>query len=386
MLSERLVEITPRPATLFGVGLADRVGPLVRSRATRVLVVSDPGVLGAGVCDPVRRSLDAAGVEAVIFDGVTVNPTVECVELGAAAAAEAEAEAVVAVGGGAVLDAAKAVALAAVNDVPVRSLDYRTPGLAPGLPVLAVPTTAGTGSETNGFGVIADPDTGRKIYLGNDSVQPFAAVLDPLLTRRLPAAATAAAGMDALSHAVEALASRAANPFADALALEAARTVALFLPRAVDDGDDLEARSQVLVAAHLAGLAFASGTGLGLAHAVGHALSSLLGMPHGLALAVVLPDVMRFDAAVCGDRLARLPLVDGAPVGDAEAAADAVAALSRRVGTAVGLAAYGLEPATAARIVAHALEDPVILNTPRLPDADELERLVLGLTGAAVEP
>ena len=160
-----------------------------------------------------------------MFDGVTVNPGVECVDAGIEVARAERADVVIGLGGGACLDVAKAVALGAVNDVEVRALDYRTEHLTPGLPVLAIPTTAGTGSETNGFGVFTDAETGRKIYLGNSTVQPFAALLDPELTVGLPAAATAAAGMDALSHALESLCALHGNPYSEALAHGVARTV-----------------------------------------------------------------------------------------------------------------------------------------------------------------
>ena len=157
-----------------------------------------------------------------------------------------------------------------------------------------MPTTAGTGAETNSFGVITDEAAGRKDYIGHASLLPLATILDPELTLGLPPAPTAATGIDAMTHSLESLLSRNPNPFAEALALQVIRTVAQFLPRAYDDGSDIEARSQLLLASHLAGIGQASGTGVGLIHALGHALGTVGHLPHGTALAAVMPEVLAF--------------------------------------------------------------------------------------------
>ena len=370
-LADRAVELVPRPRTVYAAGAAARVGVLVRARGARALVVTDPGVVAGGACAPVLDALRTAGVEPAVFDAVPPNPSLATVEEGLLVARRLEGAVVVAVGGGACLDVAKAVALGATNDVPARSLDYRAGGLAPGLPLVAVPTTAGTGSETNGFGVIADPDTRRKVYLGNDTVQPYLAVLDPLLTVALPPGPTAAGGMDALGHAVESLFSRAGNPYAAALAVDVIATVVASLPRAVEDGGDEQARARLLFAAHQAGLAFGSGTGLGLAHALAHGLSAHLGLAHGVAVATVLPGVMRLSAPAQPEAARRAAAILG--VTDA---ADEVARLSTAVGTAQALGQCGLTGTVADRVVADALEDPVVVNAPRLPTAAEARRIL----------
>ena len=365
-------ELAPRPLAIFGTGCVDRLDALVLARGTRPLVVTDAGVVAAGVLDQAIARLPGSA----IFDGVTLNPGLDCVEAGIVAAHREHADVIIGVGGGASLDVAKAVALGAANDVDARDLDYRADHLAPGLPVLAVPTTAGTGSETNGFGVFADAATGRKVYLGNATVQPFAALLDPELTVGLPSAATAAAGMDALSHALESLCARSGNPYAAALARGVARTVRTFLPRAVADGTDVEARGELLFAAHLAGHAQQT-TGLGLAHGIAHALSSHLGIVHGLACAVALPPVLEVNRAVREDALAEVAPALGA--GGAEEVAAAVLALSQEVGTAVPLAARGLTTPVAAAVARDALADVVTLNAPTLPSPAEVEAIVQAL-------
>jgi alcohol dehydrogenase class IV len=365
-------ELAPRPLAIFGVGCVDRLDTLVLARGTRPLVVTDPGVVAAGVLDQAIARLPGSAV----FDGVTVNPGLDCVEAGIAAAQRVHADVIIGVGGGASLDAAKAVALGAANDVAARDLDYRAEYLAPGLPVLAVPTTAGTGSETNGFGVFADPDGGRKVYLGNATVQPFATLLDPELTVGLSPVATAAAGMDALSHALESLCARSGNPYSAALAHGVAGTIRTHLPRAVADGRDLEARGELLFAAHLAGHAQQT-TGLGLAHGIAHALSSHLGIVHGLACALALPPVLEVNRAAREDELDGVAPALG--VRGAGEVAAAVLHLSREIGTAVPLAAQGLTPQVAAAVARDALADVVTLNAPVLPSLAEVEAIVQSL-------
>jgi alcohol dehydrogenase len=365
-------DLAPRPHAFFGVGCVERVAGLVLEYGARPLVVTDAGVVEAGVLDLVRASLGGCAV----WEGVTVNPGVECVTAGIEAARSERADVVIGLGGGASLDVAKTIALGAVNDVEVRALDYRTEHLAPGLPVLAIPTTAGTGSETNGFGVFTDTETGRKIYLGNATVQPFAALLDPELTVGLPAAATAAAGMDALSHALESLCARSGNPYSEALAHGIARTVRTYLPRAVADGSDIEARGELLFASHLAGHAQQT-TGLGLAHGIAHALSAHLGLPHGLACAIALPPVLTVSRSVREERLAQAAPALGA--GDGAGLVEAVRALSASVGTAVPLAGRGLTPAVARLVARDALDDVVTVNAPIVPQLPEVEAIVLGL-------
>ena len=242
--------------------------------------------------------------------------------------------------------------------------------------MLAIPTTAGTGSETNGFGVFADRETGRKIYLGNTTVQPFTALLDPELTVGLPGAATAAAGMDALSHALESLCARSGNPYSEALAHGVARTVQTYLPRAVADGTDIEARGQLLFASHLAGHAQQT-TGLGLAHGIAHALSAHLGLPHGLACAIALPPVLTVSRAVREERL---------DAGRAGPGCRGRGGPRRGRPAAVGLgrddpqlADRGLTPDVAALVARDALDDVVTVNAPVVPQLPEVEAIVLGL-------
>ena len=270
-----------------------------------------------------------------MFDEVEPNPAASTVERGATAlrAFGLEGTVVVPIGGGSSMDTAKALDLRAANDpLTVWELEYDGPSLAPGRPVIAVPTTAGTGAETKSFGVITDEVVGRKGYIGHPSLLPVATILDPALTVGLPPAATAATGIDAMTHSLELLLSANPNPFAESTALGVIRTVAAWLPRAVADGTDLEARSQMLLASHLAGVGQASGTGVGLVHALGHALGTRGKLPHGTALAVILPEVLDFYRGIRDRELAMVgvALKVASPTEDeATAAGVAIGAIRR---------------------------------------------------------
>jgi alcohol dehydrogenase class IV len=389
-LSGTRIVYTPLPAAHFGPGTIGALPAVVRGTGGRaVAVVTDAALARTPVVAAATAALAADGLAAAVFTGVHANPTTEDIAAGAgevAALADGTTVTVVAVGGGSVIDAAKGIALAAVNPERGRALDYRGTFARAALPLVAVPTTAGTGAETNAFGVVTDVAAGRKFYVGHASTRPAAAILDPDLTLGLPPAGTAATGMDALTHALESYLSRRANPWADGIALQVVRMVAAYLPRAVADGTDREARSQMLLAAHLAGAAMAS-TGLGVCHAIGHSLGSRFGIAHGAALSVVLPQVLDFNLAACTGRLADVAFALGAgdtardTAGNAAAAVGAVTALRDQVGLTGTLAGYGIGPADYAQISADALDDEVLDNTPVMPDAAGITAILAAASG-----
>jgi alcohol dehydrogenase len=294
---------------------------------------------------------------------------------------------VVALGGGSAMDSAKAMALHAVNDRNVMSLGYHDETLVPGVPVIAVPTTAGTGAETNTYGVITDEAAGRKGYIGHESVLPRVAILDPELTIGLPPGPTAATGVDALTHSLESLLSRNPNPFAEALALGVIRTVGEWLPRAVDDGTDLEARSRMLLAAHYAGVGQQSGTGVGAVHAIGHSIGTRGRLAHGTALATVMPEVFATYLPVRERELAFVAIALGVaapadpPADAARAAIAAIDDLLRRVGQRRSLAEQGLGRETHDTIAQDSVEDAAINNSPRLPSKPEILEILAAVAG-----
>jgi alcohol dehydrogenase len=392
-LADRTINLLLRDRTRFGVGAIDDLAAVVREIGggpdARAFIVSDPGVVASGVTATVAGILAEDGMETAVFGDVEPNPAMSVVERGGAElrAFGLDDVIIVAVGGGSSMDTAKALSLYATNDVGVADLGYENEDLAPGRPLVAVPTTAGTGAETNMFGVITDDATGRKAYIGHRSLLPRACILDPELTLGLPPAATGATGIDAITHSLESLLSRNPNPFAEAIALSVIRTIGTWLPRAVADGSDIEARSQMLVASHLAGLGQASGTGVGLVHALGHSIGARGRLPHGTALAAVLPEVLAFDIDVRTRELALVGIALGvaspsdAPNRAARAAVEGILALIRAVDQRRTLRELGIEAAMFPVIVRDALDDAAINNTPRMPTEAEAGAILAAVAG-----
>lgn len=378
---------------LYGRGRIAELPAIVREHGGRhAFVVTDPGVAAAGIAERVRTLLEAAGITAHVHAEVEPNPGTASILRGSRALAlfGTAQTVVVALGGGSSMDSAKAISLHAMNSGDVLALGYHREELAPGLAVIAVPTTAGTGAETNTYGVITDEAAGRKGYVGHPSVRPRVAILDPELTVGLPPAVTAATGVDAMTHSLESLLSRNPNPFAEAMALQVTRTVVTWLPVAVADGSETEARGQLLLASHLAGIGQASGTGVGLVHAIGHALGTRGRLPHGTALAAVLPEVLSFYADQPGLRDRELALVavalGAASPADAwpDAARAGIAALDaflRRVGQRPTLAALGVGADLVPVIAQDAVDDPAIANSPRLADLAQVEAILRSVAG-----
>ena len=384
-LADRQFEIVLRNRVVFGVGSVSRLPELIAAAGgSRVFLVTDPGVVAAGIAD---RAMAAYPLPATVYSEVEPNPSGATIESGAAAlrAYGLDGTVIVALGGGSAMDAAKAIALCAANDRPLWELEYDGPDLAPGRPIVAIPTTAGTGSEAHPFAVITHEEIGRKDYIGHPSLLPCATILDPGLTVGLPAGVTAATGVDALTHSLESLLSRNGNPFAEATALGVIRTVSEWLPRAVLDGADLDARSQMLMASHLAGVGQASGTGVGLVHALGHALGTRGRLAHGTALAVVLPEVLSFYAAEPGLRDRELALVGvtlraASPTEHEATAAGAAIGELRRLLASLGqrptLRSLGFDEAMLDLVAQDAIDDAAINNSPRLPSFAEASTIV----------
>jgi alcohol dehydrogenase len=377
-LSDIELTLDPKPIAYFGRGRVSEVGSIASSTGGRsALVVTDPFLGSSSVVEAVRASLELAGIAVTVFAGVTPNPTTTCVDEGSDLAASASADVIVAVGGGSSMDAAKGISLGAVNPERGVGLDYTTRFAHPALPIIAVPTTAGTGAEVNAFGVITDVTSHRKFYVGHESALARAAVLDPELTLGLPPGATAATGMDALTHALESYLSVRANPYSDGIALQVIATVAEYLPRAVTDGSDIEARSELLLASHIAGVGF-SHTGLGLVHGIAHPLGGQFNIPHGLALCIVIEGVLRFNLAARTERIARVAFALGAgdtsatTAQNAEAAIAAIVALATCVGMTGPLSRFGVTEADLESLAADTLADSVTANNPITPTADDV--------------
>ena len=381
-LSQMSLTLDPKPTAYFGRGQVAEVGAITAATgATSALIVTDPFLATSSVVASVRASLETAGLQVTVFGGVTPNPTTTCLDEGSDLASSVKATAIVAVGGGSSMDAAKGIALGAVNPHRGIELDYSSTFEHAALPIIAVPTTAGTGAEVNAFGVITDVVTHRKFYVGHDSALARAAILDPDLSVGLPPSATAATGMDALTHALESYLSLRANPYSDGIALQVIATVATYLPRAVSDGTDIEARSQLLLASHIAGVGF-SHTGLGLVHGIAHPLGGQFNIPHGLALCVVIESVLRFNLSARVERIAHVAFALGVGVTsssddeNAEAAISAIAALAAEVDMVGPLSKFGVTEDALASLAADTLADAVTINNPIAPTVDDVVRIL----------
>ena len=385
--ARRRLDILARDRARFGAGIVADLPQVVASLSGQsAFVVTDPGVVAAGVAGRVADLLAAAGVRVQVYDGVEPNPDTASIKRGSEAlrtfavdlAVDPGRTVVVGLGGGSAMDSAKVIALHAPNQRTVMALGYEDETVGPGLPVVAIPTTAGTGAETNIYGVITDESIGRKGYVGHESVLPKLALLDPELTLALPPGPTAATGVDALTHSLESLLSHNPNPLAEAIALGTARIVAEWLPRAVADGSDLEARSRMLLAAHYAGVGQQTGTGVGAVHAIGHAIGTRGRIAHGTALATVMPEVFETYLGVRDREMALVGVAmavadprdnEGAA---ARAAIDAIRALLASVGQRRTLTEQGLGPETLETIAQDAVDDAAINNSPRLPSKPEI--------------
>jgi alcohol dehydrogenase class IV len=332
---------------VFGNGVHRDVKLELRDAGgSKALIVTDAQLVDN--TDIPRRVQDALGDACVgVFSDVPADSGVHVVDAGAQMAKELGADSVVSVGGGSPIDTAKGIAIVMTEGGSLRDYEGFQMLSRPQAPHVSIPTTAGTGSEVTYVAVIKDHEAKQKLLFGDHHIIPNVALLDPTLTVGLPKQLTAATGMDALSHAVEALHSQQREPIADALAIGAIRLIGQYLPTAVSSGDDLVARGQMLIAANIAGAAF-SNSQVGLVHAMAHTVGAHYGVHHGLANSLLLPHVIRFNAEEvpeCYRPVADAMGVDLSGRSDLEAAhaaADAIAKLAADVGLPSKLSEVGV--------------------------------------------
>jgi len=303
----------------FGEGVAKNIGEEVKAfGAKKVFLVYDKGVKAAGIVDNIQASLKAAGIDFVEYNGVLPNPPDTIVEKAAATAKAAGVDAMVAVGGGSSIDCAKAINILLTNPSPINQYDGIGLVKIPTKPLIAIPTTAGTASEVTGFSIITDTTRLKKMVIGGPFVGATMALVDPLLTVGLPAAITASTGMDALTHAIEAYVSKGAMIPTDVNALKAIELIYVNLAKATKNGQDVEARTNMILGSMMAGFAFNSAV-LGLVHSIAHPLSVHCGLPHGVANACGLPYVMEFNAVAVPERTKDIGLAMGLDIADKSA-------------------------------------------------------------------
>jgi len=355
------------PRIVFGVNCTENLGKEIKQiGATRVAIITDPGLVEVGIDQPVIEALKNENIESCLFKEVEPDPRIETANKAAAFVKEHKADLIVGLGGGSAMDIAKAAAVICTNPDPIETYSGINLVPKPGLPVVLIPTTAGTGSEVTSISVLSN--TEKKIKAGVVSDYMFArcAFLDPALTVKLPPPVTASTGLDALVHAMESYVGKRASFITEPLAFSAMEMIAKYLRRAYADGSDIEARSGMLQGSLLAGLAFAN-TQTGAAHACSHSLGAFFHIPHGIATALMLPAVMKFNCIAATEKFSNIASAFGenieglSPIEAANRSVDAVVRLIEDIGFQLGLENYGVTESDIP-----ALTDGAILPAARL--------------------
>ncbi|HEX2973784.1 MAG TPA: alcohol dehydrogenase-like regulatory protein ErcA [Tepidisphaeraceae bacterium] len=369
------------PEFVYGPGALRLAGRCAKSlAATKVMIVTDPGVRVAGWTKQVEASVSAAGLPYVVFDAVTPNPKDHEVMAGAEVYKAEHCDLILSVGGGSPTDCAKGIGISAANAQHVLEFEGIDAVRRPGPPLLCIPTTAGTAADLSQFAIITDTTCRRKIAIISKMVVPDASLVDPLSTTTMTPELTAATGLDVLCHAFEAYSSNLSSPVTDINALEAARLVGENLAGAYAEPANLGYRDAMMTASLMAGLAF-SNASLGLVHAMAHSLGGFCDLPHGDCNAILLEHVVRFNFEAVPERYSRLAraLGVGTP-GESggqilSALVGWLAALRKSLGIAPGLGAMGVARRDLSELAARASSDPCLATNPRPASVEDIERL-----------
>jgi len=373
--------------TIIGVGAAEQVPVRIKALGLKKpLIVTDKGIVQTGLAKHITDKLDAAGLSYAIYDQTIPNPTDKNVEDGVAAYKKAKCDSLITLGGGSPHDCGKAIGIVLSNGGRIHDYEGLDKLKAPLMPYIAINTTAGTASEMTRFAIITDLSRHVKMAIVDARVTPLIAINDPIMMEGMPPFLTAATGMDALTHAVEAFVSNAATPMTDACAIQAFKQIFKYLRRAVADGRDIEARNGMCNAEYLAGMAF-NNAGLGYVHAMAHQLGGFYDLPHGACNAVLLPHVARFNLISRVDRFAEMAMYFGEDVtglSNRDAADCAIAAMARLaedVGIPDGIVALGkmcgkdVKEKDIPVMTANAQKDVCALNNPRRASDAEIAAL-----------
>jgi alcohol dehydrogenase class IV len=374
---------TPRLMAVGGGALAELTGILQRLGLDRPLVVTDPFIASCGILDRATALLDSAQIRWSVFSGTVPDPTTAVVETGSRRLAEGSFDSLVAIGGGSSIDTAKAMSILAANGGQMR--DYKVPAEIPkaGPPIVAIPTTAGTGSEVTRFTVITDSGTDEKMLIAGLACCPLAAIVDYELTHSMPLRLTADTGLDSLTHAIEAYVSRRANPFTDGLAKSAMALIARHIRTACAEPDNRAAREAMMLGATTAGMAF-SNASVCLVHGMSRPIGAFFHVPHGLSNAMLLPEITAFSVSAGLERYADCARAMGLAE-DSEGSQAAVARLLdelRRLNDDLEVPtprAWGIDAARYEELLpvmaSQALGSGSPANNPRIPTSDEIIKL-----------
>ncbi|WP_283690272.1 L-threonine dehydrogenase [Clostridium perfringens] len=356
----------------------DQVGELGFKKA---LIVTDKVLGQIGIVKKVTDVLDNKNIEYAIYDETKPNPTVKNVNDGLALLKEKECDFVISLGGGSAHDCAKGIALLATNGGEIKDYEGVDKSKKPQLPMVGINTTAGTGSEMTLFAIITDEERHIKMALVDKHLTPIIAVNDPMLMLAMPKSLTAATGMDALTHAIEAYVSTSATPItdacADACAEKAIELISNYLVNAVENGQDVEARDMMAYAEYLAGMAF-NNASLGYVHAMAHQLGGFYNLPHGVCNAILLPHVQEYNKATSASRLAKIAKIMGGNIEGltdeqgADLCIDMIKSLSQTIGIPEGLGVLGVKESDFETLATNALNDACSLTNPRKGNLEEV--------------
>lgn len=352
----------------------DQVGELGFKKA---LIVTDKVLGQIGIVKKVTDVLDNKNIEYAIYDETKPNPTVKNVNDGLALLKEKECDFVISLGGGSAHDCAKGIALLATNGGEIKDYEGVDKSKKPQLPMVGINTTAGTGSEMTLFAIITDEERHIKMALVDKHLTPIIAVNDPMLMLAMPKSLTAATGMDALTHAIEAYVSTSATPITDACAEKAIELISNYLVNAVENGEDVEARDMMAYAEYLAGMAF-NNASLGYVHAMAHQLGGFYNLPHGVCNAILLPHVQEYNKATSASRLAKIAKIMGGNIEGltdeqgADLCIDMIKSLSQTIGIPEGLGVLGVKESDFETLATNALNDACSLTNPRKGNLEEV--------------
>ena len=368
--------------TIIGEGCINEMPRHIEAfGGTKALVVTDPGLVKIGTVKIVTDVLDKVNIPYAIYSDVKPNPTVALVYAAKEVYDRESCDFIIGVGGGSPIDVAKGVSILVTNGGKVEDYNGLELSEKKGQPLIAVNTTAGTGSEVTRAFVITDEVRKSKMLCVDSNSLAYLAINDPAMMVGMPPALTAATGMDALTHSIEAYVAAHRCPFTDGIALESIRLVGQYLVRAVENGNDMEARTQMCWAQYMGGLAF-SNAGLGMVHAIAHQLGGFYDTPHGVANAIMLPYVMRFNMSACADRYADIAQAFGFDIGQLTTEQAAMAAilyieeLKKRI-KIPKFSETAFDPKDAVAIAENAMTDTGMPENPRQPSIQEVVEVMM---------
>ncbi len=372
-----------RTKVISGVDALNDIITYVRElNGSSVLVVTDPGIVKAGLAKRLEKLLQEGGVAYQVFGKVVANPPVQIVEEGAKIAKTAGTDLIIGFGGGSAIDVAKAISIIQTNGGSIKDYAGVEKFKNPTLPLIAISTTCGTGSEVTWSTVITDPVEKFKFAVFSNHNIPEIAIVDPTLLANLPSGIIASTGMDALTHAIESYVSVKAQPFSDALGIYAIEEISNHLRKAVHYQDNLEHLGQMAIASTMAGVAFTNGM-LGLVHAMAHPLGGIFDIPHGIANAILLPYVMKFNLVAAPEKFISIAKAMGQQVDGldtfkaAQKAFDAVVNLSNDIGIPNNLKEVGMDLQQLDKLAADTMKSGNVLANPRRNTIEDVKQIFL---------